>query len=200
MKSKLYEKLSLAVIVIMFVLFVYGVAKAIIIVDKRQVGTEDGFYTNRVKTSPRLDAKAAELTVGCQSELCKVSRVLDYVTHMAYKIHNSVAYSPHETMDFGYGDCDDKSNLLISLLRALDVESYFVLVPKHIFVIVSLDDPRISNRKGLWINGKKYYILESTAKDSPVGFPLEYKLEEIDTIIEPFENEKLELKGLAYRS
>jgi len=200
MKSKLYEKLSLAVIVIMFVLFVYGVANAILIVDKRQVGTDDGFYTNRVKTSPRLETKAVKLTEGCQSELCKVSRVLDYVTGLEYKIHKSVAYSPHETMDFGYGDCDDKSNLLISLLRALDVESYFVLVPEHIFVIVSLDDLRIAHRKGLWVNGKKYYILESTAKDSPVGFRLEYKLDEIDTILDPFKNEKLELKRLAYRS
>ncbi len=199
MKSELTAKLSLTVIVIMFIIFVYAVAKAIMIVDKRQMGTDDGFYTNRVKISPRIDAKAKELTQGCKSELCEVSRVLDYVTHLEYKIHNSIAYSPHETMDFGYGDCDDKSNLLISLLHALDKKVYFVLVPEHIFVIVALDDGRIAHKKGLWVNGQKYYILESTAKGSSVGFSLEYRLDEIDTIIEPFENKKIEIETLSYR-
>jgi len=199
MKSELTAKLSLFVIVIMFVLFVYGFAKAIMIVDKRQVGTDDGFYTNRVKTSKELETKAKELTYGCKSELCEVSKLLDYVTHLEYKIHNNIAYSPHETMAFGYGDCDDKSNLLISLLHALGKEAYFVLVPEHIFVIIALDDSRISHRKGLWVNGKKYYILESTAKGSFVGFPLKYQLDKIDTIVEPFKNEKIDLKRIDYR-
>ncbi len=198
MKSEFTAKLSLSIIVVMFMLFIYAVIQAIIIVDKRQVGTDDGFYTNRVKISKELDAKAKELTIGCQSEFCKVAKVLDYVTELEYKIHNSIAYSPHETMAFGYGDCDDKSNLLISLLHALDKEAYFVLVPEHIFVIVALDDPRISQMKGLWVNSKKYYILESTAKGSPIGFPLEYQLKEINAIVEPFENEKINLKNLAY--
>jgi len=200
MKSELNAKLSLSVIVVIFVVFIYMMIKAVMIVDKRQVGTDGGFYTNRVKVSKVLDTKAKVLTQDCKSELCKVYRVLDYVTHLEYKIHNSIAYSPHETMEFGYGDCDDKSNLLISLLHALDKEAYFVLVPKHIFVIVALDDPRISYKKGLWINGKKYYILESTAKGSPVGFPLEYTLGEIDAIVEPFANEKIEIKSLLYSS
>jgi len=199
MKSEHTAKLSLFIIMILFVVFIAMLIKAVMIVDKRQIGTGDGYYTNRVKTSPVLDAKAKALTSGCESQLCKVSRVLDYVTHIEYKIHNSVAYAPDETMQLGYGDCDDKSNLLISLLHSLKVESYFVLVPEHIFVIVALDDERLATKKGLWVNGKKYYILESTAKGSWVGFPLKYKLDEIDTIVEPFKNEKVEVRSLAYQ-
>ena len=84
------------------------------------------------------------------------------------------------------------------MLHALDIEAYFVLVPKHIFVIVPLKDTRLSKRKGLWIDGRKYYILESTAKDSRVGFSMKYKVDDIDVIIEPFSNEKMDYETLEY--
>lgn len=198
MKQEQIAKLSLAVIVILFVLFVAAIAKAMIIVDKRQVGTDDGYYTNRVTVAPYIVEKAAELTEGCQSELCEVTRVLDYVTYLEYREHDSISYAPHETMAFGYGDCDDKSNLLISLLRALGKEAYFVLVPEHIFVIVAVDDPRLAHRAGLWVDGKKYYILESTAEGSPVGLTPHYRLDEIEMILDPFENEKIAFRELVY--
>ena len=85
------------------------------------------------------------------------------------------------------------------MLYALEKEAYFVLVPKHIFIIVSLEDQRLDHKKGLWVNGRKYYILESTAKNSKVGFPLQYKLEDIDVIIEPFSNKKIQLERLEWK-
>jgi hypothetical protein len=42
------------------------------------------------------------------------------------------------------------------------------------------------------------HILESTAKDSTVGFPLRYNLDQIDSIIEPFSNEKVDIKSLKF--
>ena len=103
-------------------------------------------------------------------------------------------------MEVQYGDCDDKSNLLISLLHALDIEAYFVLVPKHIFVIVALDDVRLRGlRKALWIDETPYYILETTAPNSPIGFPFHYKLKDIEMILDPFENRELEVKSIEWR-
>ncbi len=88
---------------------------------------------------------------------------------------------------------------LISMLHALNIEAYFVLVPKHIFIITSIEDKDIGQRKGLWVNGKKYYILESTSKDSTVGFSLHYKLDDIDVIVEPFSNEKISIEKLEWK-
>jgi hypothetical protein len=85
------------------------------------------------------------------------------------------------------------------MLHALGIEAYFVLVPKHIFIITAIDDQRLDETKGLWVNGKKYYILESTAKGSKIGFPLQYELKEIDVIIEPFTNEKIPLQTLEWK-
>lgn len=183
---------------IAFIVFVYGTSRALDIVSKRQIGTSEGTYTSYVTTSEEIQQEAHMLTKNCQSKLCKVQMLLDFATNIPYKTSIFQQKSAQKTIQENFGDCDDKSNLLISMLHALDIEAYFVLVPKHIFVIVPLDNSRLSKRKGLWVNGRKYYILESTAKDSAVGYPLQYKLGEIDVIIEPFTNQKINISSLKY--
>jgi hypothetical protein len=125
--------------------------------------------------------------------------LLDFVTNIPYHTTTFQQYSAQKTIQQNFGDCDDKSNLLISMLYALDIEAYFVLVPKHIFIITSIEDKDIAKRKGLWVNDKKYYLLESTAKNSRIGFPLHYDLEDIDVIVEPFSNEKLSIENLEWK-
>jgi transglutaminase-like putative cysteine protease len=199
MKSEITKNFSLLIIIIGFIAFIYISAKAFAIVQKTQISTSDGIYTNRVTTSEEIKAKAFELTKKCQSELCEVQSVLDYVTHIPYKINHFQAHSPQRTIQLGFGDCDDKSNLLISMLHALNKEAYFVLVPKHIFVITTIEDKRLGVTKGLWIDGKKYFVLESTAKGSAVGFPLHYKLDKINVIVDPFTNEKYSFKQIEWK-
>ena len=193
------KNFSLIIIAIGAVAFVYIVAKAAIIVDKRQIGTDEGIYTNCVTTSPYIKQKASELTSGCESELCEVQRLLDYVTVIPYQINHFNAHKPIQTIENNQGDCDDKSNLLISLLHGLGKEAYLVLVPEHIFVIVSIGDKQLAPKKGIRIDGKKYYILESTAEGSKVGYPLRYRLSDIEMIFDPFINEKLDYRKLEYR-
>jgi len=199
MTSESKKNLSLVIIAIAFVLFVYGVIKVVKIVDRTQVGTSNGIYTSYVTTSEEIQTKAHELTHQCGDELCQVQMLLDFVSNIPYHTTTFQRYSAQKTIQQNFGDCDDKSNLLISMLYAIDKEAYFVLVPKHIFIIVSIEDKRLERRKGLWVNGKKYFILESTSKDSKVGFPLKYKLDDIDVIIEPFSNEKIDIEKLEWK-
>ncbi|MDD2451330.1 MAG: transglutaminase-like domain-containing protein [Sulfurovum sp.] len=193
------KNFSLLIIVIAAIAFVYIVAKAAMIAEKRQIGTGEGIYTNCVTTSPYIEQKARELTVGCHSELCEVQRLLDYVTAIPYKVNSFRAHKPMQTIANGYGDCDDKSNLLISLLHALGKEAYFVLVPEHIFVVTPLEDARIADKKGIWIDGKKFYILESTAQGSTAGYPLRYREDQIKMIFNPFTNEAVEYQSILYQ-
>jgi len=199
MKSERSKNLSLVVIVIFFIGFTYITVKAVQISNKTQISTNDGIYTNKVSTSKEIAIKTLELTKECKSDLCEIQSILDYVTHIPYKINHFRANSPQGTIQNNFGDCDDKSNLLISMLHSLGKEAYFVLVPKHIFVITPIKDKRLRNTKGLVIDGKKYFILESTAKGSQVGFHLRYRLNEISTIVEPFSNEKVTYKTLEYK-
>ncbi len=123
--------------------------------------------------------------------------MLDFVTAIPYKINDSVARNSKQVVSQNFGDCDDKSNLLISLLKIKGYEAYFVLVPEHIFVIVNMQNQ--GNKKALYVNDKRFYILESTANGSKIGFPLRYKLEEIKAIIDPFSNKKLVINKLEYK-
>jgi len=199
MKSESKKNLSLLIIVIFFIAFVYATIKAMGIVDKTHVGTSNGTYRSYVTTSKEIHDKAFALTQHCTDALCQVQTLLDFATNIPYQTKIFQQYSAQETIQQNFGDCDDKSNLLISMLHALGQEAYFVLVPKHIFIIISIDDKRLAEKKGLWVNGKKYYILESTAKNSKVGFPLRYKLDDIDVIVEPFSNEKRSIETLEWR-
>jgi hypothetical protein len=199
MRSESKKNLSLFIIVIFFIAFVYATIKAMNIVDKTHVGTSNGIYRSYVTTSKEIYDKAFALTEHCTDALCEVQSLLDFATNIPYQTNTFQQYSAQETIQQNFGDCDDKSNLLISMLHALGKEAYFVLVPKHIFIIISIDDKRLDEKKGLWINGKKYYILESTAKNSKVGFPLHYKLDDIDVIVEPFSNEKRSIEKLEWR-
>ncbi|MCF6243946.1 MAG: transglutaminase-like domain-containing protein [Sulfurovum sp.] len=199
MKSEKLKLLASVIMAIAFILFIYGVFKVLGIVGRTQVGTNEGVYTSYVTTSQEIQDKAKKLTLLCQSKLCKVQSLLNFASNIPYKTNTFQKKSPQKIIQENFGDCDDKSNMLISMLHALEIEAYFVLVPKHIFVIVALEDKHLSQTKGLWVNDKKYYILESTAKDSMVGFPLKYDLDEIDVIIEPFLNSKIKIHTLEYK-
>lgn len=199
MKTNSAYRLALFLIVIAVVYFVYMVSKAIEVVNKTEISTSDGVYKSYVTSSEEIKEKAQTLAHECESKLCKVQALLNFASNIPYVTHRFQEKSPQQTIEENFGDCDDKSNLLISMLHALDIEAYFVLVPKHIFVIVPLEDKRLSSRKGLWINGRKYYILESTAKNSLVGYPFQYTLDDIDVIVEPFTNQKIDNNNLAYK-
>ena len=200
MHSKLSQQLSKVVIGGLALYFIYLFINALSIVNRRYIGTDDGTYINSTNSSPAIKKLAYTLTKPCHTDLCRVQNILDYVTNIPYKINDFQAHSPQQTIQKNFGDCDDKSNLLISLLHEEQLESYFVLVPKHIFVIVALEEVHLQHfTKGLYLNGKKYYILESTAKNSPIGFPLHYRPSEIKAIIEPFSNRKIEIDKLEWR-
>ena len=198
MYSKRIKLFASIILVVALLAFVYMTLMAIKVVNKRHLNTSDGIYISYVSHSKEIEQKAYHLTQDCKTKLCKIQNLLDYTSNIPYQTDRFQQNSPQKTIQKNFGDCDDKSNLLISMLYALEIEAYFVLVPKHIFVIVPLKDDKLF-KKGLWINEKKYYILESTAKDSKVGFPLQYKLKDIHAIIEPFSNRKIEIKTLKYK-
>jgi len=197
MSSNFSHTLSKVVLGSLALYFLYLFTHVIDVVNRRHTGTDDGTYINNIRSTPQLKALSLKLTANCSTDECRVQNILDYVTNIPYVVNNYTAHLPSDTIEKNFGDCDDKSNLLISLLHELHIESYFVLVPEHIFVIVPLEN--ISNKQAIFLNGRAYYVLESTAKDSQIGFPLTYSLEEISTIFEPFENRKLNIDNIEYK-
>ena len=183
----------------LFITYVfYIIISSFFIVKNQFIDIGDSTYVNQVRQDEYTIKLANFLTKNCNSDkTCEVQSMLDFVTAIPYKINESIARSSKQVVEQNFGDCDDKSNLLISMLKVRGYEAYFVLVPKHIFVIVNLENQ--INKKALYVNDKNFYILESTATGSKIGFPLKYSFEEINAIVDPFLNKKLVIKSLEYK-
>ena len=177
---------------------IYIIITSFFIVKNQFIDIGDATYVNQVRTDEYTIKLAEFLTKNCNGDkTCEVQSILDFVTAIPYKINEGIARSSKQVVTQNFGDCDDKSNLLISMLKVRGYEAYFVLVPKHIFVIVNLENQ--TNKKALYVNDKKFYIRESTATGSKIGFPLKYSFEQINAIVDPFLNKKLVIKTLNYR-
>ena len=177
---------------------IYIIITSFFIVKNQFIDIGDETYVNQVRSDEYTIQLAQNLTKSCNGDKpCEVQSILDFVTAIPYKINEGIARNSKQVVSQNFGDCDDKSNLLISLLKVKGYEVYFVLVPNHIFVIVNIQNQE--NKKALYINDKRFYILESTANGSKIGFPLRYKLEEIKAIIDPFVNKKLVINKIEYR-
>lgn len=177
---------------------IYIIITSFFIVKNQFIDIGDATYVNQVRSDEYTIKLADFLTKNCNGDkTCEVQSMLDFVTAIPYKINDGIARNSKQVVTQNFGDCDDKSNLLISMLKVRGYEAYFVLVPKHIFVIVNLENQ--ANKKALYVNDKKFYILESTASGSKIGFPLKYSFEEMKAIVDPFLNKKLVIKSLNYR-
>lgn len=183
---------------IFIVYVIYLIISSFFIVKNQFIDIGDSTYVNQVRSDDYTTKLADFLSKNCnKNKICEVQAMLDFVTAIPYKINESIARSSKQVVEQNFGDCDDKSNLLISLLKVKGYDAYFVLVPEHIFVIINLE--KVLGKKALYVNEKPFYILESTATNSKIGFPLKYKLEEIEAIIDPFVNKKLVVQKWEYK-
>ena len=197
-KSKSLRNLSFLISIIFLINLFYMIYSSFFIVKNQFTDIGDSTYLNQVRVDEYTKKLADFLTKDCKEEsMCEVQNMLDFVTQIPYKINDGIAKNPRRVVEQNFGDCDDKSNLLISLLKTKDYEAYFVLVPEHIFVIINLEEN--IDKKALYVNHKKFYILESTAKNSKIGFPLKYQFEEIEAIVDPFINKKLVVSKIEYK-
>ena len=197
-ENRFLKYLSFLISFVFITYVIYIIISSFFIVKNQFIDIGDATYVNQVRTDAYTIKLADFLTKDCnKNKICEVQAMLDFTTAIPYKINESIARSAKQVVEQNFGDCDDKSNLLISMLKVRGYEAYFVLVPEHIFVIVDLE--KLPNKKALYVNDKRFYILESTATNSKIGFPLKYKLDEINAIIDPFVNKKLVVNKLEYR-
>lgn len=83
--------------------------------------------------SDEIKAQSLKLTRGIENNTDKIRKLYDYVKDLRYVSINlgDGGWRPHkpaEILEKQYGDCKDKSILLISLLKAVGIESKPVLV------------------------------------------------------------------------
>jgi DNA polymerase-3 subunit alpha len=50
----------------------------------------------------------------------------------------------------------NRTEFELGIINKMGYEAYFVLVPKHIFVIVNMEQ-KLENKKALYVNGKRFF-------------------------------------------
>jgi len=104
---------------------------------------------DKIEADDPMKAKVKELTEGKTSLLEKARAIYNFtardVRYVAIE-YGQAGYEPHRASEIfknKYGDCKDKSILLISMLKEIGVEAYPVLIGTKGVVIVPEDFPTI---------------------------------------------------------
>jgi len=93
-----------------------------------------GLQEERVKPTPEIAAKAAELTKGAPDAEAKLRALYGYVSTqfryigVAFGIGRYQPHSATDVLENQYGDCKDKHTLLASLLSAAGIPAYPALI------------------------------------------------------------------------
>jgi hypothetical protein len=97
----------------------------------------DSLTKSRRDPTPEIQQKVSELTAGTNDTLQKIRLLTEYmqrnIRYFAVEIGIG-GYQPHtaaEVFAHQYGDCKDKATLLSAMLRAIGIQSYYVIIDTH---------------------------------------------------------------------
>lgn len=148
---------------------------------------------HRTDPSPEIRAKVEELVAGAPDLYTKLSRITEYIQkNVRYfiVIRGIGGWQAHFASDIyrhHYGDCKDKTTLLIAMLKAIDVKSYHFVVDSrrgvidpdapsltgnHMVTLIELpagtEDKRLAARIRT-ADGKDLLVFDPTDEETPLG-------------------------------
>lgn len=147
----------------------------------------------RPDPTPEITAKAAELVAGAPDFYAKLKNITEYIQKNVeyFVVERGIGgWQAHFAGDIfrnRYGDCKDKTTLLISMLQAVGIHAYYLAVDTRrgfvdpdapslygnhmitaIQVPAEIEDPRLpAISKGK--DGTRYLIFDPTNQETPVG-------------------------------
>jgi hypothetical protein len=148
---------------------------------------------HRSDPSPEITAKTQELIAGAPDFYSKLVRITDFIQkNIRYFIvmRGIGGWQPHYAVDIfrnKYGDCKDKTTLLISMLQVSGITAHSVIVDTHRGFVDPTSPSRFGNHMITAIevpsevqdprllavvkarNGKRYLIFDPTNERTPVG-------------------------------
>ena len=148
---------------------------------------------DRPSPTPEITAKAQELVAGAPDFYMKLKNITEYIQKniqyfiVVRGIGGMQAHYAGDIFRNRYGDCKDKTTLLISMLQAVGIKSYYVpvddrrgvvdpdapsLYGNHMITAIELpagvNDPRLM-AVTMANGGKRYLIFDPTNERTPVG-------------------------------
>ena len=153
-----------------------------------------GLEQQSVTPTPEIRAKAAELTRDATTREEKVRALYNYVATRFRYISISFGigrYQPHaaaEVLKNEYGDCKDKHTLLASLLEAVGIEAYPVLMNSSRHIDPDVPSPgqfdHVITAVPETPQGSKLIWLDTTTEVAPFGF-LAFALRDKQALVIP---------------
>ena len=160
----------------------------------REIGLwQEQLEEHRPDPTPEITAKAQELIAGAPDFYTKLSRITDYIQkNIRYFIveRGIGGWQAHYAGDIyrnRYGDCKDKTTLLISMLQAAGIRAHYLhvdsrrgiidpadpsLAGNHMITAIEvpdgIGDPRLPALVKA-VNGKTLLIFDPTDEETPVG-------------------------------
>lgn len=136
-----------------------------------------GLEKDRVEPSPAVRAKAAELTKGMTDDSAKLRAIYDFVSTryryigIAFGIGRYQPHSADDVLSNNFGDCKDKYTLLASLLQAVGIQAYPVLISTTQKLDPDVPSPMQFDHIIAYVpEGKAAAWLDTTAEVTPLGF------------------------------
>lgn len=154
---------------------------------------QDQLEEHRADPTPQITAKAQELTAGAPDLYTKLSRITEYIQKNIryFAVERGIGgWQAHYAADIfsnRYGDCKDKTTLLIAMLSSVGIQAHYLHVDSrrgvidptepslhgnHMITAIELpdgeNDPRLAARVKA-ANGKMLLIFDPTDEETPVG-------------------------------
>jgi hypothetical protein len=148
---------------------------------------------DRPNPTPEITAKAQELTAGAPDFYSKLKSITEYIQKnvryfiVARGIGGLQAHFAADIYRNRYGDCKDKTTLLISMLQAIGIQAYYVPVDDrrgvvdpdapsfygdHMITAIAIPADVQDKRLEAVVkakDGKRYLIFDPTNERTPVG-------------------------------
>ncbi len=153
----------------------------------------DQLEAHRPDPTPEITAEAQQLVAGAPDLYTKLSRVSAYIQKNVryFVIMKGIGgWQAHYAGDIyrnRYGDCKDKTTLLISMLQAVGIRAYYLhvnsergvidpsapsLIGNHMITAIELPDGTNDQRLRALVkatNGKTLLIFDPTDEETPLG-------------------------------
>jgi hypothetical protein len=124
-----------------------------------------------IKESKDILPITKALDMDCQNDFCRIQKYYDYVKKIPYergtegKDKNAV-----EVMEQWKGDCDERSDLLASMMLANGYKTILLYTKDHAFTALNIPNYESNeNRSYVQYEGRKYYIAETTDPNGQIG-------------------------------
>lgn len=137
-----------------------------------------GLYKDKVVPDEDIKAKARALVKDKKSEADKIRAIYNFcaqeIRYVAVE-YGDAGYEPHKALEIfrnKYGDCKDKAILLISMLSAVGIDAYPVLISTSDSLDVQEDMPSLVFDHAIAavrMEGQKTVFLDATGTTVPFG-------------------------------